>query len=148
MLKIFFLLFLFLNLTKAEDVYYVPEKWRDHISVYYFDVIFQGYDKKDEYLILVNNRDVDMKEFERAPFYEFRCIKPETVFQEDIFENNNYIGMIDGNCDCNKFEFYEYDYNWNMRQGKKTFKPKGSCFGYKDYSYQELKELGIEINII
>lgn len=155
MVRILILIILNIILFKqifAEDIVYEPEEWRSDENLYYFEIVYMWYDKNDDYVILIDNGDHNMNFFKDSPYkyalFEIRGIDPKTIKMQGFGEGKVYIGKRKENYDCSKFEFYEKDYDWNARKSKKTFKPKGACFGYKDYSYKDLEEMGIIINII
>lgn len=71
---------------KDKNIYYKPDEWRDHISENYFEIVFIGYNKSNDFLILINNVDMDMNSEQQSyRFFEIRCIKPETAFKNGIF---------------------------------------------------------------
>ena len=132
----------------ARDMIYIPEDWRDDESMF-FEILYMWYDNKGDYVILINSADYDMRYFKNSSkkyaLFEIRGIDPKTVKMQSIGDGKKYIGKFKENYDCSKFEFYETVYENEKYINRKKY---NSCFGDKDYSYQELKELGIEINII
>lgn len=134
----------------AKDMIYIPEDDRDHVSQYFFEVMYSWYDKDGDYVILVDNQDNNMSSFPSAiykyKFFEIRGIEPQTVKIKQI--NNEgvyYIGKFKENYDCSKFNFDKIIY----KDGQYIeLQKQNACFGYKNYSYQDLREQGITLNII
>ena len=153
-MKILLLLFT-LNVSLVFEAFgksmvYIPEEWRSDETIHWFEIVYMWYDKNQDYVILIENGDQNLQAFkssgEKYKFFEIRGIDPKTITMKQINDDGNiYIGRFKENYDCSKFNFYKVIY----KNGKYMHEPKvNSCFGYKDYSYRDLENIGITLNII
>ena len=145
----FLLSFCIFEFCYAKSLYYYQENDDDY---FYDDVIFSGYYKGD-YIILINDGDRNVEayisknikfakeEFSNGvvAFYQFVCLIPETVtkkagqsmIERGTSEKYAYVGEVDKNCDCSK---------WELRG-----KDGEHCKGMRTYSFEEFQEIAPQV---